>query len=151
MCPRLKYKSRQHPLLNHSFYNSQNITCVTILTHDVLSAESPYIICTECYNPTAYNKVLTLYTHTFQYGTVPVQKCALCNKVFHDGRPLIRCPQCIKAYYTFQGLIKPEEEATYDQLVGLSVNVKTLKVEYGVSEIRIDPNDPEILEEIITS
>jgi len=59
--------------------------------------------------------------------------------------------KCVKAYYQFTSCIKKEEEDTYKQLVGLSVDSSTLKIEYGVAEIRTDPNDPEVLEEIISS
>jgi len=71
MCPLSKFEQPAHPLLDHSLFNSLNVKCVVIMTHDVLTANSPYLICTECYNPAIYNRVLTQYSHTFQYGNVP--------------------------------------------------------------------------------
>jgi len=48
-------------------------------------------------------------------------------------------------------IIKMGEENTYRQTIDLSVNSTTLRIDYGVAEIRIDPNDPEVLEERLTN
>lgn len=118
------------------------------MTHDVLTANSPHLICTDCYNPATYNRVLTQYSHTFQYGNVPTNQCANCGSNCHEIRPLLECTKCFKAYSQFVDMIvKKGEERTYRQTIGLSVNSITLKIDYGVAEITVDPNDPEILEE----
>jgi len=48
-------------------------------------------------------------------------------------------------------ITKKGEENTYRQIVSLSVNSATLRIDYGVAEIRINPNDPEVLEERLTN
>jgi len=43
-------------------------------------------------------------------------------------------------------IVEKGKESTYRQTIGLSVNSITLEIDYGVAEITVDPNDPEILE-----
>lgn len=152
MCPPSKPKRATHPLLDSSVFNSLHVDCVIIMTHDVLSANSPHLICTDCYNPAIYNRVLTQYSHTFQYGNVPTNKCANCGKNCYERRSFFECIKCVKAYNQLvQMITKKGEENTYRQIVGLSVNSATLRIDYGVAEIRINPNDPEVLEERLTN
>lgn len=122
-----------------------------MLSHDVLAADSPHLICSTCYNPPSYTKVLTEYSHTFRYGAIPSPTCANCSDTLYQSRPMAECPLCTRAYYRFIKLITYKEEATYRQLVGLAVNVKTLEIVYGKAEIRSDPNNLEALEESISS
>jgi len=44
-------------------------------------------------------------------------------------------------------IVEKGRESIYRQTIGLSVNSITLGIDYGVAEITIDPNDPELLEE----
>lgn len=152
MCPHLKVKPPAHPLLDNSFFNTFYIKCVKVITHDVLTSDSPYIICTNCYNPAIYNRVVTHYTHSFQYGNVPNRKCANCKEFScNETQPLFECRTCIIAYFQFiQKVYKVNEEQAYRRLIGISVESNTLDVEYAVIETRVNPNDPEILDEMFS-
>jgi len=56
--------------------------------------------------------------------------------------------KCYKAYNQFIEMITEKgTEDIYRQKIGLSVNSITLEIEYGVAEITVDPNDPEVVEE----
>lgn len=151
MCPLLKTKTPTHPLLEDSFFNSLYVKCVSIMTHDVLNSNNTYIICTDCYKPEVYNRVLTRYSHTFQYGTVPPEECKLCRKLCRESRPLQECAKCLRAYHIFiEKVTRANQKDTYKRLVGLSVNSGTLDLEYGIVERRSDPNDLETLAEALS-
>lgn len=152
MCPPLKPKAPMHPLLDNSLYNSLYVKCVTIMTHDVLSSNRSYIICTNCYNPVTYNRVLTRFSHVFQYGAVPTERCKLCHKPCCESRPLYECTRCVWAYHRFKHKIaRANREDTFRRLVGLSVNSTNLDVEYGIAERRNDIDDRETLAESLSN
>lgn len=152
MCPHFKVKPPAHPLLDDSFFNTFYIKCVRTITHDVLTFDNPYIICTDCYNPSAYNRVMTHYTHSFQYGNVPNRKCAHCKRFScSETQPLFECTACIKAYFKYIQLVhKANEEHIYRRLIGISIESISLEVDYAVIETRVDPNDPEVLDEMFS-
>lgn len=152
MCPPLKPKTPVHPFINDSFYNGLYVKCVTIMTHDILSSNRPRIICTNCYNPVTYNRVLTRFSHTFQYGAVPTEKCRLCRKPCCESRPLHECTRCVRAYYVFRRKIaRANQEDAFRRVIGLSVNSINLDIEYGLAEGRSDPNDREVLAESLSN
>lgn len=149
MCPHPKAKPSTHPLIDESFFNSTHISCKIDITHDVLSTDKSYVICSKCYLPPIHNRVITTYTHAFQYGNVPIKNCSICSKTCCiKQQPLIECTKCLRAYCRLlREIYKDNNMHAYRQLVGLSINSITFKMEYGVTEGRNDPNNLDHIEE----
>lgn len=100
MCPHLKVKAPAHPFQDDSLFNSFYVRCVKVMIHDVLTHDTPYIICTKCYNPAIYTRVVTHFTHSFQYGNVPNRRCASCKEFScSETQTLFECSTCIRAYF----------------------------------------------------